>query len=75
MWKALGERVTDRELTFMVEELDQNGDEEIDFLEFASLNTTVGLGTHDPDTHAEELRVAFCVADAKCHSQLLSCRT
>ncbi|KAG6557362.1 hypothetical protein Mapa_001292 [Marchantia paleacea] len=64
MWASLGEKVTNEELRLMVQEVDVNGDGEIDLGEFVILNTKFALGFDDVEERAAKLRVAFSVADA-----------
>ncbi|BBN09400.1 hypothetical protein MPTK1_4g19500 [Marchantia polymorpha subsp. ruderalis] len=64
MWATLGEKVTNQELRLMVQEVDVNGDGEIDLGEFIILKSRFGLGSDDVEQRATELRVAFSVADA-----------
>ncbi|BBN09399.1 hypothetical protein MPTK1_4g19490 [Marchantia polymorpha subsp. ruderalis] len=60
MWATLGEKVTNQELRLMVQEVDVNGDGEIDLGEFIILKSR----SEDVEQRARELRVAFSVADA-----------
>ncbi|GBG73746.1 hypothetical protein CBR_g17086 [Chara braunii] len=55
--KALGDEATDEELTFMITEVDKNGDGVIDWEEFVLLNTV------DAGQRERELKAAFDVFD------------
>lgn len=59
--KSLGQNPTDKELKRMINSVDDNGDNEIDFEEFLILmSSKTGSGKADPD---RELRDAFRVFD------------
>ena len=59
--KSLGQNPTEKELKAMIDSVDDNGDNEIDFEEFLLLmSTKKGSGKVDPD---KELREAFKVFD------------
>ncbi|OAE27292.1 hypothetical protein AXG93_4363s1050 [Marchantia polymorpha subsp. ruderalis] len=64
MWATLGEKVTNEELRLMVQEVDVNGDGEIDLGEFIILKSKFGLGSDDVEQRSAELRIAFSIADA-----------
>ncbi|KAG6548251.1 hypothetical protein Mapa_010302 [Marchantia paleacea] len=66
MWQRLGKRISDKELRFMIEEADLNGDGVIDLQEFVAFHSQQlpRPAADDPASHAEDIRVTFNVSDS-----------